>query len=126
MLARELTQAGYAALVPLSALSTQLMLMSQAVVQRESSSSAATAHGSMEPTPHELLESSPHGSLEPSPHGSLEPAPHGPAATAQQALVVAGTVPPHLLQQFEAGACCDTASKQAAMEELVLTIADEG
>lgn len=94
------------------------MLVPQTEVQRESSLSAATAHGSMEPIPH--------GSLESSPHGSLQPSPCGPAATAQQALVVAGTVPPHLLQQFEAGACCDTASKQAAMEELVLTIADEG
>lgn len=49
-----------------------------------------------------------------------------PDAAAQTAIVVADKLPSQLLQQFGLGLNLDAAQKQAALEELVLAVADAG
>ena len=50
----------------------------------------------------------------------------GPDAAAQTSIVVADKLPSQLLQQFGLGLNLDAAQKQAALEELVLAVADAG
>lgn len=49
-----------------------------------------------------------------------------PATAAQAAVVPVSSLSPQLLQRFQAGSHLNTAGKQAALEELVLAIAEAG